>query len=59
MDNICLNFISMIFFTSWTVVIVNKAILCGLSMGGYVALRMAERQPERILGLVLCDVHRQ
>ncbi len=34
---------------------IDKAILCGLSMGGYVALRMAERQPERIQGLVLCD----
>jgi 3-oxoadipate enol-lactonase len=34
---------------------VNKAILCGLSMGGYVALRAAERSPERILGLILCD----
>lgn len=34
---------------------VGKAVLCGLSMGGYVALRAAERVPERLLGLVLCD----
>ncbi len=34
---------------------IEKAVLCGLSMGGYVALRMAERHPEKILGLVLCD----
>ncbi|MEI7907761.1 MAG: alpha/beta fold hydrolase, partial [Bacteroidota bacterium] len=34
---------------------VPKAILCGLSMGGYIALRAAERNPERILGLILCD----
>src|SRR5947199_7733643 len=34
---------------------VERAVLCGLSMGGYVALRAAERQPERIRGLVLCD----
>ncbi len=34
---------------------IEKAVLCGLSMGGYVALRMAERHPERIRGLVLCD----
>jgi len=34
---------------------IDKAVLCGLSMGGYVALRMAERHPEKILGLVLCD----
>jgi len=33
----------------------RKAILCGLSMGGYVALRAAERQPHRVQGLILCD----
>lgn len=32
-----------------------KAVLCGLSMGGYVALRAVERNPERIAALVLCD----
>ena len=34
---------------------VGRAVLCGLSMGGYIALRAAEREPERIHGLVLCD----
>lgn len=34
---------------------IDRAILCGLSMGGYTALRAAERQPERIQGLILCD----
>jgi 3-oxoadipate enol-lactonase len=34
---------------------IPKAIICGLSMGGYIALRAIERNPERILGLVLCD----
>lgn len=34
---------------------VGRAVLCGLSMGGYIALRAAERQPERLSGLVLCD----
>jgi 3-oxoadipate enol-lactonase len=33
----------------------KKAVLCGLSMGGYVALRAAERNPERLLSLVLAD----
>ncbi len=33
----------------------QQAVLCGLSMGGYVALRAAERNPERVKGLVLCD----
>jgi 3-oxoadipate enol-lactonase len=31
------------------------AVLCGLSMGGYVALRFAERHPDLLRGLVLCD----
>jgi 3-oxoadipate enol-lactonase len=34
---------------------IEKAILCGLSMGGYVALRATERHPERVRALVLCD----
>lgn len=34
---------------------IPKAILCGLSMGGYIALRAVERNPERVIGLVLCD----
>jgi 3-oxoadipate enol-lactonase len=34
---------------------VEKAILCGLSMGGYIALRTIERHPDRICGLALCD----
>jgi 3-oxoadipate enol-lactonase len=34
---------------------VRQAILCGLSMGGYAALRAAERAPERVQGLILCD----
>src|SRR6266511_1917542 len=31
------------------------AVLCGLSMGGYVALAFARRHPERLGGLVLSD----
>ena len=34
---------------------IPQAILCGLSMGGYTALRAYERAPERIKGLILCD----
>jgi pimeloyl-ACP methyl ester carboxylesterase len=33
----------------------EKAALCGLSMGGYIALRAIERSPERVSALVLCD----
>jgi len=34
---------------------IEKAALCGLSMGGYVALRAAEKAPGRVSGLLLCD----
>jgi 3-oxoadipate enol-lactonase len=34
---------------------IQKSIWCGLSMGGYVALRLYERAPELCSGLVLCD----
>jgi 3-oxoadipate enol-lactonase len=34
---------------------IPAALLCGLSMGGYVALRAVERAPERVRGLLLCD----
>jgi 3-oxoadipate enol-lactonase len=33
----------------------DSAVLCGLSMGGYLALRAAEREPRRVSGLVLAD----
>jgi len=35
----------------------KKVILCGISMGGYIALRATELAPEIISGLVLCDTH--
>jgi 3-oxoadipate enol-lactonase len=34
---------------------IEKAVIVGLSMGGYIALRAIERNPERFKGLVLCD----
>ncbi len=34
---------------------VRQAVLCGLSMGGYIALRAVEREPDQVRGLVLCD----
>jgi len=33
----------------------KRVVVCGLSMGGYVALRAIEREPTRFGGLVLCD----
>ncbi len=33
----------------------GKAVFVGLSMGGYIALRIAEAAPERVSALVLCD----
>jgi len=34
---------------------IEKAILVSLSMGGYIALRMVEKNPGRVLAMVLCD----
>jgi 3-oxoadipate enol-lactonase len=34
---------------------IERAVLCGISMGGYIALRAIERYPGRVRGLVLCD----
>jgi 3-oxoadipate enol-lactonase len=34
---------------------VEEAVLCGLSMSGYIALRAVERNPERCRVLILCD----
>lgn len=34
---------------------ITKASICGLSMGGYIALNAIENYPERFEGLVLCD----
>jgi len=33
----------------------NKPVLCGLSMGGYISLRAVERMEEKFSALVLCD----
>ena len=33
----------------------NKPILCGLSMGGYISLRAIERMEDKFGGLILCD----
>lgn len=34
---------------------VKQAVVCGLSMGGYVAMAMWRRHPQQVLALVLCD----
>lgn len=34
---------------------IQRAVLVGLSMGGYIALRTIERNPERVSALVLCS----
>lgn len=35
--------------------VIKKAVICGLSMGGYIALRAVERHADRFNGLILCD----
>ncbi len=34
---------------------ISQSILCGLSMGGYIALRAVEKMEGRFKGLILCD----
>ncbi len=34
---------------------IDKAIICGLSMGGFIALNALQKFPDRFEGLVLCD----
>ena len=34
---------------------IEKAIICGLSMGGYIVLNAVSRFPERFTALILCD----
>jgi 3-oxoadipate enol-lactonase len=34
---------------------IRRAVLCGLSMGGYIALHAVEKAPARFIALVLCD----
>jgi pimeloyl-ACP methyl ester carboxylesterase len=34
---------------------IGQAVLCGLSMGGYVLFELLRRAPQRVAGLVLCD----
>ncbi len=36
---------------------IDKAILCGFSMGGYIALNAIENYPERFNALLLCDTN--
>ena len=34
---------------------IPQAVICGLSMGGYIALRAYEKYPGRFRGMILCD----
>jgi len=34
---------------------IDRAVICGLSMGGYIAFEMLRRYPQRIRALVLCN----
>ena len=36
---------------------IDKAMLCGLSMGGYIALNAVENYPDRFDALILCDTN--
>jgi 3-oxoadipate enol-lactonase len=34
---------------------IERAVICGVSVGGMIALGLAARQPNRVQGLILCD----
>ena len=36
---------------------IEQAVICGISMGGYIALRAFQLFSDRISGLILCDTH--
>lgn len=36
---------------------VGSVVVCGVSMGGYIALRAHELQPDKFRGLIFCDTH--
>jgi pimeloyl-ACP methyl ester carboxylesterase len=36
---------------------INRGVIAGMSMGGYIALSIAERYPDRVLGLGLISTH--
>lgn len=36
---------------------IDKAMLCGLSMGGYIALNAVYNYPDRFDALILCDTN--
>lgn len=36
---------------------IESAVICGLSMGGYIALEVARTSEDRIAGMVLCDTN--
>ena len=38
---------------------VGQAVVCGLSMGGYIVFELLRRYPERVRAAVLCDTRPQ
>lgn len=34
---------------------IDRAVWCGLSMGGYILFEVLRRHPERVVGVILCD----
>lgn len=38
---------------------IDRAVLCGVSMGGYIALSFLEQFPARVAGLILCNTRSQ
>lgn len=34
---------------------IERVVICGLSMGGYIAMQFLKKYPEKLAGLILCD----
>ena len=54
-ENVSINLLADDLVKLMDILSINKAILCGLSMGGYVVLNAVSRYPERIEALILSD----
>jgi 3-oxoadipate enol-lactonase len=56
-DNFSIDFFVYDLISMMNALGIGKAILCGFSMGGYIALRAIEKHPERFSALLLCDTN--
>lgn len=56
-DNFSIEFFVYDLISLMNALSIEKAIICGFSMGGYIALRAIEKHPGRFSALLLCDTN--